>query len=491
MGLLSKIKNKIIKNKVDEKIYKELDKINTIEDLGKFMDKFYLPKENMFFETPIIQAGAADKEKEYVEIRQNPETYRTISKNEILEMYTNEEGRTDWDAIKAHFTDEDGNFDKAGFDEVSNNDAQIFIERMEIMTSRLEASFHDYWVCRAKAMYDTAKEEFTPQALAKYDKFFKDRLLNNDNRDDSLLLTGVTLGLFAPVYLYLSGYRKMLEFIDEEKYYSKRYEKDYRYEKREYDLKGEQFLKDNSYFARLEVLLPEIISSEFTEEEKRRIYDYARYTTDVIIKNKLISFKLVLDDHFYDNGKINALIFTEEHKNYIVKKCVKYVDEITGISVNNWTSSATTVSERDGVIKGTCVTTYELWSGLIRATSCLLEQVRAFGKLFAEIDTNWYYIDAKKNYATELAYLNDFEVKAGKFNNIETYFEPAYQLMEVTFEQYLTKYGSEIVDEGSKGLANAWFAHYGYESMHVSKEALSFKRNADVRELLDKQNMWC
>ena len=87
MGLLSKIKNKIIKNKVDEKIYKELDKINTIEDLGEFMDKFYLPKENKFFETPIIQAGAADKEKEYVKIRQNPETYRTIPKNEILEMY--------------------------------------------------------------------------------------------------------------------------------------------------------------------------------------------------------------------------------------------------------------------------------------------------------------------------------------------------------------------------------------------------------------------
>lgn len=32
MGLLSKIKNKIIKNKVDKKIYKELDKIRELLD---------------------------------------------------------------------------------------------------------------------------------------------------------------------------------------------------------------------------------------------------------------------------------------------------------------------------------------------------------------------------------------------------------------------------------------------------------------------------
>lgn len=489
MGLFDKIKNKVTKNRIDAEVYKELDNINTIEELGEFMDKFFTPKENLFFDTPIIQAGAADKEKEYVKERRD--SFSRPREHEVLDKFRKENGDVDWDALKAHCTDANGNFDEATFKNLRDDYWKIESETIQNVSNRLEASFHDYWVCRAKAMYDTSREEFTPEALAKYDKYLRDRFLNNDNRDDSLLLTGVTLGLYAPTYLYLAGYRKMLDFIDEERYYSNRYAKDYRHEKREYELKCEQFLRNNSYFARLEALLPEIINSEFTEEEKHRIYDYARYTTDVIIKNKMISFKLVNDVNFTNNGKINALMYTEAHKNYVIEECIKYINNIIGINVNDWSASATTVGERDGVIKGTCVTTYELWSGIVRVTSCLLEQVRDLGKLFTDVSSDWYLTDAIKNYNTKLAHLNDFEVKDGKFNNIETYFIPAYQSLEIAFEQYLTKYGSEIVEKGSRGLANAWFAHYGYESIHVNKEALSYKKNTDVRVLLDKQNMWC
>lgn len=487
MGLLDKIKNTVTRNKVNNDICKEIDAINTIEDLSKFVGSFCTPVENMFFEVPIVQNAAADKEESYVKERRDY-IYNYYREHEVLDKFRDEKRHIDWNAVKAYCTDDNGVFDEITYKKLYKEDSKISLEHTNRVTGHLEASFHDYWVCRAKAMYDSAKEAYTADGLTKYDNYFRNRLLKHDNREDALVITGVTLGLYAPTYHYLSGYSNMLNHIDEKKYYSKRHEKDYRHEKRMYDLMGEQFLKDNSYFARMEVLLTEIINSEFTEDEKRRIYDYARYVTDVIIKNKMVSFVLAEDDNFSNNGKINALIYTEAHKNYVINKCIEYIDRVIGININNWSSSS--VAEQDGLIKGTCVTVYELWGGFARITSNLLEQVRLYGKFFTEMDDAWFNSSAKKNYSQLLANIPDFEVKEGNFNNAETYFIPAYQLLGVAFEQYLVKFGGQIIDEGAHGLAEAWFAHYGYESMYVDKSALSFKKNADARACLDKQNMW-
>ena len=542
-----KIREKNIQMRYESKRnqIEEFDKISNMEELSDFVKKMFEPKESDFVyvkrherEKEVEQAGGlyffdkeykaldekyetlskkeseafrkelrasaiAEREEEAEEARKDVEARQKLADcvDATITSYENADTETKLNMRKTlkpqgYIFTTNGSIDREkSIDNVAAKAYQNFLAEQVSSLEGILDSIREYKVGYANALYESIYKTYVRDGeLSKFENSFRKTLLNKKDRKDTLLLTGIGLGLCIPLYFYIEGSRKIGDAATQCKHLFKVFsedDKDALFSSAATRMKANFILRKYSIPSKKIEILVDTFNG-FSDDEKTYSFAIAKYVINEIIYNKMISFEFEYKYPTYISKEIGVMEFSEDVKQQLITKFNTQLEQMLNMTADdNWRNL---VSDEDiSGILGYCPTFSIAWPILVGVLRVFMSQIVTHGFIDYDAPDSWLY--AKFTDYDEWGSQIDKKMYQKYFKNFTN---AAAQCMDSncelavieSFETYTKKYGDKLYELDKDTIFDAFMINSGVEYICVDKSDIFLNINKDCLEYIRKINYY-